>query len=76
MYQKNVVKKNMLIEEGRRHYFLIKDFNTFLYDYTLHCGRKHFSCYYLQAFSTVEILKSYSKHFFKINGRQRIIMPK
>ena len=35
MYQKNV-KKNISIEEGRRHYVLIKDFNTFLYDHTLH----------------------------------------
>ena len=75
MYQKNV-KKNISIEEGRRHYVLIKDFNNFLYDHTLHFGRKHFSYYCLQAFSTVEILKSYSKHFFKINGKEIIIMPK
>ena len=29
-------------EESKRHYVLIKDFNTFMYDYTLHCARKHF----------------------------------
>ena len=23
-----------------------------MYDHKLHCGRKHFRCYYLQAFST------------------------
>ena len=46
-------------------------------DHTLHCGRKHFSCYYcLQAFSTGEILKSNIKDCFKINGKQRIIMSR
>ena len=43
MYQKNVVKKNMLLligKEGKRHYILIKNFNTFLYDHTLYRGRK------------------------------------
>ena len=57
MYQKNVVKKNMLIqlligEEGKRHYALIKDFSTFMYDHTLHRGRKQFCRYCLHAFST------------------------
>ena len=44
-------------EEGKRHYVLIKDFNTFMYDHTLHHRRKHFCSSYLQAFSTEEILK-------------------
>ena len=35
----------------------------------------HFSRYCLQAFSTEEILK-HIKDCFKINGKQRIIMPK
>ena len=47
-----------------------------MYDHTLQCGRKHFCCYCLQAFSTVEILKCHIKDCFKINGRQGIIMPK
>ena len=38
----------------------IKDFNAFMYNHTLHRGRKHFCRYCLQAFSTEEI--------FKING--------
>ena len=29
-------------EECKWHYVLIKDFNTFMYDHTLHRGRKHF----------------------------------
>ena len=36
---------SLLIEEGKMHYVLIKDFNTFIYDHTLHRGRKHF-CHY------------------------------
>ena len=36
MYQKKALKKNMLTllligEKGKRHYVLIKDFNTFIY---------------------------------------------
>ena len=36
----------LLIEsEGKRHYVLITDFDTFMYDHTLHRGRKHFCRY-------------------------------
>ena len=48
-------------EEGKRNYVLIKDFNTFMHDYTLHCGRKHFCRYCLQAFSTEKTLKCHAK---------------
>ena len=34
-------------EENEKHYVHIKDFNTFIYDHTLHRGRKHFCCYCL-----------------------------
>ena len=47
-----------------------------MYDHNLHCGRKHFSHYCLQALSTEEILKRHIKDCFKINGKQRIITPK
>ena len=39
-------------------------------------GRKHFWCYFLQSFSTEEILKLHVKDFLEINGKQRIIMLK
>ena len=29
-------------KQGQRHYFIIKDFNTFRYDHTLHQGKKTF----------------------------------
>ena len=41
-------------EEEKKHYVLIKDFNSFMYDHTLHRGRKHFSRYCLQALRTAE----------------------
>ena len=43
--------------------------------HTLHCGNFFFH-YCLQAFSTEEILKCLIKDCFKINGKQKIIMPK
>ena len=63
-------------EKGTKHYVLIKDFNTFMCDHTLHRGRKHFCRYCLQAFSIEEVLKCHIKDGFKINGKQRIKMPK
>ena len=63
-------------EEGKRHYVFIKDFNTFTYDHTLHCGRKRFCCYRPQPFRAEEILKRHIKDCLKINGKQRIKMPK
>ena len=47
-----------------------------MYDHTLHCIRKHFCRYCLQAFSTEGILKRHIKDCFKSNGKQRIVMPK
>ena len=59
--QKNTLKRNvdllLIWGEGEKHHFLIKDFNTFMYYHTLHCERKYFCRYCLQAFSTTEILK-------------------
>ena len=80
IYQKNVAKKNidlpLIRKEGKKHHVLIKDLNTFMYDHTLHRGRKHFCRYYLQAFSTEEILKRHIKDCFTINGKQRINISK
>ena len=80
-YQKNCCEKKhadllLIEEEEKRYYVLIKDFNTCMYDHTIHRGGKHFCCYCLQAFSTEEILKRRIKDCFKINGKQRIIMSK
>ena len=47
-----------------------------MYDHTLHRERKDFCRYSLQSFSAEEILKCHINDCFKINGKQRIIMPK
>ena len=56
-------------KKRQKHYVLIKDFNTFMYDHTLHHGRKHFCCYCLQAFSTEEILKCHLNNCFENNSK-------
>ena len=71
IHQKNVVKKKPTWfilnrrKRKKRHYVLIKDFNTFMYDYTLHRGRKHFCRYCLQACRTEEILNFHIRDCFK-----------
>ena len=77
MYQKKCCECKLvdllLIGEGqKKHYVLIKDFNAFMYNHTLHRDRKHFCRYCLQAFRTAEKLKD----CFKINRKQTIKMPK
>ena len=57
LYQKNVKKHlhlSLTGEEGKKHYVLFKDFNTFMYDHTLHRGKKHFCYYCIQAFRLKE----------------------
>ena len=59
----------MIGEGEKKHYVFTKDFNTFMCDHTLHRGREHFYCYYLQAFRTAEKLKCQIKDCFKINAK-------
>ena len=59
-----------------KHYVFIKDFDTFMYNRSLHCGKKHFCGYCLETFSTEEIVKSDVNDCFKINGKQLIQMLK
>ena len=58
------------------HYVFINDFNRFVYDYSIHRGRKHFFHYCFYAFITEEILELHIKYWFKINGKQRYKRPK
>ena len=62
---KKYVDLLLIGEKGKRQYVLIKYFNIFIYDHTLHCGKKHFSrC--LQAFNKEEILKRHTKNCLKL----------
>ena len=62
-----------MVGEGVKN--TIKDFNTFIYDHSLHRGTKPF-CHCLHAFITEEFLKRQIKDWFKYNGKQRLRMPK
>ena len=62
--------------DGKRHNVFIKDFNAFIYDHTLHRGRKNFSRCYLQAFEIAQKLKYQIKDCFRVNSKENIKMPK
>ena len=72
MFLKKHVDFLLIGEKNKRHYFLIKDVGTFMYDHTLHSEIKHFCLYFLQDFSTEEIFKLHIKDCFNINGKQKI----
>ena len=64
--EENQVDFLLIEKKSKRHHVLIKNFNTFMYNHTLHHGKKHFCRYCLQAFSTEETLKRHIKDCFLI----------
>ena len=66
----------LIAKRDKKKTVLINDFNTLMYDHSLHCRRKHFCCYCLHVFITEEILKPNIKDCFKINDKQIIKMHK
>ena len=50
--EENYVDLLLIRQKSNTHYFLLKYFNIFMYNYTLHRGTKHFSRYCLQGFRT------------------------
>ena len=67
----------LLIGEGEKNrYVLIKGFNWFMCDHSLHRGRRHFCCYCLHAFIIEGILKRHIKYWIRINGKKTIKMTK
>ena len=65
-------RKTCLFIIEKKRYVLIKEFNRFIYDHSLHRGRKHFYRYCLHAFITEEISKRHIKDCFEINGKKRL----
>ena len=71
----------LLIGEGKRHYVLIKDFNTFKYNHTLHQEKSIFAIILykllLQKVCFKLLLqKDCNKDCFNINDKQKILMSK
>ena len=69
---------NLLLikKDEKRHYVLIRDFNTFMYNQSTHKERKHFCMYCLQYFSSESILAKHTNNCLTINGKQAINIPK
>ena len=66
----------LITKDGKKHYVLIKDFNTFMYNQSKHKERKHFCMYCLQCFSSERILANHVNNCLTINGARAINMPK
>ena len=66
----------LIIEDEKKHYILIKDFNAFMYNQTKHKEKKHFCMFCLQCFSSERILANHVNNYLTINGAQAINMPK
>ena len=66
----------LITKDEKKHYVLIKDFNTFMYNQSKHKERKHICMYCLQCFSSERILANHVNKCLTINGAQAINMPK
>ena len=66
----------LITKDEKKHYVLIKDFNTFMYNQSKHKEKKHFCMYYLQCFSSERVLANHVNNCLTINGVQAINMPK
>ena len=65
----------LLDSDGKKHYVLIKDFNSFMFKQTKHKSKKNFCMNCLQCISSKEVLNAHRKDCIVINGKQAIKMP-
>ena len=72
----DVLNLLLITEGGNKHYVLIKDVNSLMYNKTKHRERKHFCMHCLQCFSTEEVLSKHKTNCMVINGEQAIRMPR
>ena len=75
-YKEKLVDVLLIGKKGKRHYVLIKNVNTSMYDHILQCERKHFCHSFLQSFIIKNILNCHMKNYFKIDAKLKIIMSK
>ena len=66
----------LITKDEKKHYILIKNFNSFMYNQTKHRNKKHFCMYCPQCFSSERILANHVNNCLTINGTQAINMPK
>ena len=65
----------LITKDERKHYVLIKDFNSFMFTQSKHKNRKHFCMFCLQYFSSERVLAKHRSNCMTINGKQAINMP-
>ena len=65
----------LITEDENKHYVLIEDFNTFMFNKTKHKERKHFCMHCLQCFSSEEVLSTHKDNCIQVNGTQAVKMP-
>ena len=75
--EKNDKQMNLLLitENENKHYVLIKDFNTFMYNKSKHEHKKHFCMHCLQCFSSERVLNNHKDNCIQVNGTQAVKMP-
>ena len=66
----------LITEDEKKHYFLIKDFDKFMYNQSKHQHHKHFCLSCPQCFSSKDVLEKHTTTCLIINGKQAINMPK
>ena len=65
----------LITENENKHYVLIKDFNSFMYNQTKHKESKHFCMHCLQCFSSERVLSDHKDNCITVNGTQAVKMP-
>ena len=65
----------LLDSDGKKHYVLIKDFNSFMFKQTKQKSKKNFCMNCLQCFSSKDVLDAHRKDCIVINGKQATKMP-
>lgn len=65
----------LITKDENKHYVLIKDFNTFMYNQTKRKAKKHFCMFCLQCFSSKKVLNNHKDNCLQLNGTQAVKMP-
>ena len=65
----------LITEDDKKHYVIIKDFNSFMYNQTKHKESKHFCMHCLQCFSSERVLNNHKDNCIQVNGIQAVKMP-
>ena len=65
----------LLPDSKNSHYVLMKDFDRFINNKANHLGKKYFSRYCLQRFSSAKVLECQVKSCLAINHAKSVLLP-